>query len=65
MYVPTLISGSETLVFLSPNRSKIKVADMDNLNRQCMYTVVGIMRTDNEYVRKICGVKKPLQRHLE
>lgn len=51
-------SGCETLVFLGPNRSKLRVDKMDNL-----YSMVWI--NDIERVKKGCVVQRKLWKSAE
>jgi len=56
LLVPTLLYGSECMLWKEKERSRIRAVQMDNLRG-----VLGVKRRDrmrNERIRDICGVKK-------
>lgn len=60
---PILMSGCKGLVFVGPDRWKIRAIKKDDL-----FSIVRIRRPDrvrSEDGRKLCGVKTLLERHLD
>ena len=63
LLVPVLTYGSETMIWMGKERTRIRAVQMDNLGG-----LVGIRRMDkvqNTRIRQFCGVKKGLDERID